>query len=66
MKIPKEILKAIHNVEELGQQLAIEEKVVYNWIEKHGINPEDGWDNELDFLFHSHDGSDLIKRLEEL
>lgn len=71
MTIPKHILLKIKKIEQLGLALQDYEKELYDWIESKGINPEydepEGdlsLDNCLDFLFHSHNGNDLIKYLE--
>lgn len=65
MKIPKYILNAIKSIELHGAILAENEATLYKWLESRGIKAdEDDIDNELDFLMHSHDGSELIERLE--
>lgn len=70
MKIPKKILKTIHNIEDLGSSLSSEENKLYNWLNENGINTDFYDNNSLDFelheLFQNNDGKDLIKKLEEL
>lgn len=70
MKIPKEILKTIHNIENFGQSLKIEELKLYEWLEKQNINTdfynENSIDSELNYLFQNNSGKELIKKLEEM
>lgn len=70
MKIPKEILRTIHNIENFGQLLKIEELKLYEWLEKQNINTdfynENSIDSELNYLFQNNSGKELIKKLEEI
>lgn len=73
MKIPKEMLEIIHNIESLGSSLKSEESKLYKWLEENNLNidvydsdKKDSLDLELEFLFQRQNGEDLIKKLEEL
>lgn len=73
MKIPKETLEIIHNIESLGSSLKSEESKLYKWLEENNLNidvydsdKKDSLDLELEFLFQRQNGKDLIKKLEEL
>lgn len=70
MKIPKQILKTIKDIEDLGSKLQEKESELYKWLDENNINydadSEEGFDLELEFLMQRQNGNDLIKRLEEL
>ena len=72
MKIPKYILKTIKNIENCGNKLEIEEQKLYHWLDKNNLDYD--FDNKYDDynldmwlhqLFTFHDGSGLIKLIED-
>lgn len=66
MTIPKNILSTIKDIEELGSKLSLCERELYKFLEENYNDVYNELEQELDFLFHSHDGSDLIDRLKLL
>lgn len=65
MKVPKRVKNLIKQIEVEGYYLAQLEKELYDWIESKEIDVSGEIDLFLEFLFHSHNGDDLIKYLEE-
>lgn len=70
MKVPKYIKETIKDIENTGIRLKNLENELYSWLEKKNVSvdvrDEDSLDLELNLLFQNQDGTDLIKRLEEL
>ncbi len=73
MKIPKRILDLITEIEEIGSKLTLLESELYSWLDNSNIdtelfdsNKEICIDHDLDALFHSNNGTDLIEDLKKL
>lgn len=72
MKIPKEIINIIKQIEKLGSDLALYEKDLYDWLDEQNIDydyigdSDTSIDTDLNILFQNHCGNDLIKSLQKL
>lgn len=71
MKVPKEVIATIKRIENIGIELEMLEKSLYDWLIDNNINPDfydcDGdLDINLNILFSNHDGEGLIELLKKI